>query len=435
MAFDKKTVRDINLKNKRVLMRADYNVPLVNGRIEDDYRLRQSLATIRYILAQRPACLVLISHLGRPKGEVKKDLSLAPVAKRLDQLLGENVKFVSDCVGPEVKAALASLPASGVALLENLRFYPEEEQNDKDFAGAIVEAVGAEIFVADGFGVVHRAHASTEAITSFLPSVAGLLLEKEVDTITRVMAEPERPLVAVVGGAKISDKITVLQKLIDIADCVAVGGALANDFFRVKRIKIGDSLSDDGSLDLAREILAKAEKVEKEREFKFLLPGDVVVAKDSSGRAKTRVVDISDHALADIENYPKTPPAASHTVAAHERILDIGPVSAARIAGAVNLSKTVIWSGTLGMTEVKGIAGARDPFGHGTRTVAEAMVGESNHHANKPFSVVGGGDTVAYVEAQGMVDDFNHVSTGGSASLELMAGKKLPGVEALLEDK
>lgn len=432
MAFDKKTVRDINLKNKRVLMRADYNVPLVNGRIEDDYRLRQSLATIRYILAQQPACLVLISHLGRPKGEVKKDLSLAPVAKRLDQLLGEDVKFVNDCVGPGVKEVLANLPVGSLALLENLRFHPEEEKNDKDFARSIVEATGAEVFVADGFGVVHRAHASTEAITDFLPSVAGLLLEHEIDTITRVMAEPERPLVAVVGGAKISDKIAVLQKLIDIADCVAIGGALANDFLRAQRVKVGASLVDDGSLSLAKDILAVAAKTEEKRNFKFLVPGDVVAAKDFSGRAPTRVVDITDHALADIQNYPKTPPATSHSVAAHEKILDIGPVSAARIAGAINLSRTVIWSGTLGMTEVTGIAGARDPFGHGTRTVAQAMIGESNHHANKPFSVVGGGDTVAYVETQGMVDDFNHVSTGGSASLELMAGKKLPGVEALV---
>lgn len=431
--FTKQTIKDIDLEGKTVLLRADYNVPLEDGRITDDYRILQSLPTIHYLL-ERNVRLIICSHLGRPTGPNDTANSLFPVAKRLQQLLDRHVAFATDCVGEPAQKAASQLKHGEVLLLENLRFHPEEEKNDKEFAGAIVETSGAEVFVADGFGVVHRAHASTEAITGFLPSVAGLLLEREVDTITRVMLKPERPLVAVVGGAKISDKIAVLQKLIDIADCVAVGGALANDFLRAQRVKVGASLVDDGSLSLAKDILASAAQTEEKRSFKFLTPGDVVVAKDSSGRVPTRVVSISDHALADIENYPKTPPATSHSVAAHEKILDIGPVSAARIAGAINLAKTVVWSGTLGMTEVKGIAGARDPFGHGTRTVAEAMIGESNHHVNKPFSVVGGGDTVAYVEAQGMVDDFNHVSTGGSASLELMAGKKLPGVEAL-EDK
>lgn len=431
MAFNKKTIRDIELKGKRVLMRADYNVPISEGRISDDYRLRQSLETIKYILAQSPASLVIISHLGRPKGQPAKDLSLAPVAKRLAQLTQNHVQFVDDCVGPSVQHAIAQLPVGGLALLENLRFHPEEEENDKNFARAIVSATGAQVFVADGFGVVHRAHASTEAITGLLPSVTGLLLEREVDTITNVMADPKRPLVAVVGGAKISDKIGVLERLVDLADCVAVGGALANDFLRAQRTRIGASLVDNDSLNLAKDILAKTAKVEKSRNFKFLVPGDVVVAQNDSGRARTRVVDISTHALADIENYPKTPPPHSHTIGAEEKILDIGPVSAAKIAGAIDMARTVIWSGTLGMTEVKGIAGARNPFEHGTRTVVEAMIGDSKTHANKPFSVVGGGDTVAYVESQGLVEDFNHVSTGGSASLELMAGRKLPGVEAL----
>ncbi|HVX58393.1 MAG TPA: phosphoglycerate kinase [Candidatus Saccharimonadales bacterium] len=434
MAFAKKTIRDIDLRGKKVLIRADYNVPLKGDKIQDDYRIKQSLPTIKYILSQSPAALILISHLGRPDGPQDKDCSLAPVAARLTQLLNQHVEFVSDCVGEAVSSAVSRVPVGGLALLENLRFHKEEEANDKSFAQEIVTATGAQIFVADGFGVVHRAHASTDAIAGLLPAVAGLLLEKEVDTITSVMADPKHPLVAVVGGAKISDKIDVITKLMDIADCVAVGGALANDFLKVQRIGIGASLYDEDSLNLARDILAKAVEVEKKRNFKFLVPGDVVVAKDASGRARTRVVDLTEHMLADQQSYPKTPPRQAHSVAADEKIMDVGPVSAARIAGAIDMAATVIWSGTMGVTEIKGIAGARDPFGHGTRVIVESMIGESNNHANKPFTVVGGGDTVAYVESQGLVNDFNHVSTGGSASLELMAGRKLPGVEAL-EDK
>ncbi|HEU5005285.1 MAG TPA: phosphoglycerate kinase [Candidatus Saccharimonadales bacterium] len=431
MSFNKKTIRDVDLKGKRVLLRADYNVPLKDGLIQDDYRLRQSLPTIKYILSKEPAALIIMSHLGRPKGQPDLKYSLRPVARRLAVLLGQHVEFTGDYLGPPASNGLANLKNGGVALLENLRFHPEEEANDSAFAKEIVASTGAEVFVADGFGVVHRAHASTEAITKFLPSVAGLLLEKEVDTITEVMANPKRPLVAVVGGAKISDKIDVLNRLIEIADCVAVGGALANDFLRAQRIGVGASLCDDASLGIAKTVLLQAARTERKRNFKFLVPGDAVVAKKADGRAKTRIVDLFTHSVADIENYPKTPNQKSHTIQKDEMILDAGPVSAARIAGAIDMAQTVIWSGTLGVTEVKGIAGARDPFGHGTRTIVEAMIGDSNTHANKPFSVVGGGDTVAYVESQGLVSDFNHVSTGGSASLELMAGRKLPGVEAL----
>jgi phosphoglycerate kinase len=431
LQFNKKTIREIDLQGKKILMRADYNVPIKEGRIADDYRLRQSLETLRFILAQKPARLVIISHLGRPAGPSDKDCSLLPVAKRLSRLLDKDVHFVNDCVGHEVANSLADLPPGSVALLENLRFHPEEEKNDKTFAKEIVEATGAEIFVQDGFGVVHRAHASTQAVAELLPSAAGLLLEKEVSTITQVMSDPQRPLVAIVGGAKISDKIDVLNRFIDIADCVAVGGALANDFLKVQRIKIGASVYDKESLSVAREVLAKAAEAEKTRNFKLLIPSDVVVAKQADGRSRTRVVELTHHALADIEAYPKNPTQHSHTISSDEKIFDIGPLSAARIAGAVDMSRTVVWSGTLGVTEVKGIAGARDPFGHGTRTLVDAIIGESNRHANKPFSVVGGGDTVAYVESQGLVEDFNHVSTGGSASLELMAGRQLPGVEAL----
>jgi 3-phosphoglycerate kinase len=430
--FTKKTVREIDLRGKRVLLRADYNVPLKDGRISDDYRIKQSLETVKYILDQEGSSLVIISHLGRPDGKPDPAMSLAPVAKRLRELMDREVGFAADCVGDEAKNAAAQLQPGGILVFENLRFHPEEEKNDAGFAQALVDASAAEIFVQDGFGVVHRAHASTEAITKLLPAVAGLLLEREVDIITKTMQDPARPLVAVVGGAKISDKIDVLKKFIDICDCVAVVGALANDFLIAQGHTVGKSLSEPESLEIAKQALEEAQTIEKQREFSFLVPVDAVVSTDISGKAATRIVDISSNTLADIQAYPKTPAPEASAVAADELILDIGPISAAYIAGAIKVCKTVVWAGPCGVTETKGLSGAQAPFAHGTKVVVEAMIGDSNHHTNKPFSLVGGGDTVAYVESEGLVEDFNHVSTGGSASLELMSGKALPGVEALL---
>lgn len=429
--FNKKTVRDISIKNKRVLMRADYNVPLDRSHILDDYRLRASLPSIRYILDQKPNGLVIVSHLGRPKGPDDKQFSLAPVAKRLSELLGRKVFFVSDCVGPTARLACEQLPPSGVLLLENLRFHQEEEADSTDFAKALAEVSQADIFVQDGFGVVHRKHASTDAITKLMPAVAGLLLEREIETIERVMTSPDRPLTAVIGGAKISDKIDVLSKFIDMADCVVVGGALANDFLHAEGVKIGDSLVDKEAFKLARDVLAKARKYEKERNFKFMVPVDGVVSRSADGRSSTRLVDFGAHALADIEAYPKKPKSSAYSLKAGEKILDIGPVSASRAAGAIDMSRTVVWAGTMGVAEAKPLTGAESPFGHGSCLVAEAIIGSSNHHANKAFSLVGGGDTVSYIESKGWVDDFSHVSTGGSASLELMAGHHLPGIDAL----
>ncbi len=434
MAFNKKTVRDVNLAGRRVLLRADYNVPLTEGKITDDYRLRASLSTINYILDQKPAALVIIAHLGRPKSPTDKNLSLLPVAKHLGQLLGKSVHFAHDCVGDEVSSALERLKPGGVLVLENLRFHPGEEENDPAFAKAIVEATGAEVFVADGFGVVHRAHASTVAITKLLPSVAGLLLAKEVETITKLISQPPRPLVAVLGGAKIADKIELLEKMVETADAVAVVGAMANDFLLAEGIKIGKSIVDRDALGETRKILAKARQAEAKRNFNFLVPVDVVVSTDPGGGRSTRVVDLISHSLADIQAYPKLPRHAAYSVAADELILDIGPISAGYIAGAVKMAAAVIWNGTCGVTESRGLAGAAAPFAHGTRIVAEAMMGASLHHANRPFTFVGGGDTVGYVAAKGWVDDFSHVSTGGGASLELVTGHKLPGAEAL-EDK
>jgi phosphoglycerate kinase len=315
-------------------------------------------------------------------------------------------------------------------LLENLRFHEEEEKNDPGFAKELVEASGAQVFVQDGFGVVHRAHASTDAVTKLLPSVAGLLLEKEVDTITKAMQEPEHPLVAIVGGAKISDKIEILRKMIPIADCVAVVGAMANDFLVAEGVNVGKSVYEKEVLDTTKEILETARRVETERQFNFLVPVDSVVSKAVDGSAPTREVDLTSHTLSDIQAYPKVPPQGAFGIEQDEMILDTGPISAAYIAGAIKMSKTVIWNGTCGVTETKGIAGAHRPFAHGTKMIVDAMIGHSQKHQG-PFTIVGGGDTVGYVESEGLVNDFGHVSTGGGASLDLMSGKLLPGVEAL----
>jgi 3-phosphoglycerate kinase len=434
VGFDKKTVRDVDLKHKRVLLRADYNVPVKDGRISDDYRIKQSVETIKYIWEQYESSIVIISHLGRPDGKPAPEFSLKPVAKKLEELLGKKVLFAGDTIGVEAKAACEQLQPGQILLLENVRFDGREEKNSKDYAQAIVDTAKADVFVQDGFGVVHRAHATTEAITHLLPSVAGLLLAKEVVTIEKAVKDPARPLVSVVGGAKISDKIEVLNKLIEISDTVAVVGAMANNFLLAEKLKIGKSLIERETLDTAKDVLEHVRREEKKRNFNFLLPIDAVVSKRTDGTAATRIVDLSGNNLADIEAYPKLPKPAAYTVAHDELILDIGPMSASIIAGAIKLSNTVIWNGTCGVAETKGIAGAHDPFAHATHVIMDAMISGSNQHANKPFSLVGGGDTVSYVEQQGMTEDFSHVSTGGGASLELISGHKLPGVEAL-QDK
>jgi phosphoglycerate kinase len=429
--FNKKTIKDIELKGKRVLLRADYNVPVIKGKISDDYRIKQSVPTIKYILEQAGSSIVIISHLGRPDGKPSEEFSLKPVAKRLAELLGKDVKFASDTVGLEAKLACTELKPGGVLLLYNLRFDPREEKNDTGFAKELTDTTGAQVFVQDGFGVVHRAHASTDAVTRILPSVSGLLLEQEVGTIGTLLKDPKRPLVSVIGGAKVSDKIEVLNQLIEISDCVAVVGAMANNFLAAHKIKIGHSLLEKEAMDTTEEILDRVLREEKKRNFNFLLPVDAVVSKKKDGTAPTRIVDLFGNNLADIEAYPKVPKPTAYTIGAEEIMLDIGPVSAAQIAGAIKMASTVIWNGTCGITEVKGIAAARAPFAHGTRTIVDAMIGSSNQHANRPFTFVGGGDTVSYVEEQGLTEDFGFVSTGGGASLELISGHKLPGVEAL----
>lgn len=427
--FTKKTIQDIDVHGKRVLMRADYNVPIGdNGKITDDYRIQQSLGTINALLEQ-DAKVVIISHLGRPEGKADPAFSLKPVASRLQELLKKDVQFAVDCVGPEAEKAVAALKKGEILLLENLRFHPEEEKNDEAFAQEL--AKHGEVFVQDGFGVVHRAHASTDAVTRFLPSVAGLLLAKEVDTITRVMDTPERPLMAIVGGAKISDKIDVLTKFIDIADFIAIGGAMANTFLAAEGIDIAKSKYEPNDVPIAKDILTQAREKAKKERFIFYIPQDGIVATDLDKATSTRIVDWDAHVIAEVEHYPKQPPENSRVIGNDEMILDIGPFSGAFIAGGIQLANTVVWNGTMGVTEVQGLQGPVGPFAHGTELIIDALMGDYGH---RPFSLVGGGDTVGYVEQRKLTGSFNHVSTGGGASLELMAGRKLPGVEAL-QDK
>lgn len=426
--FTKKTIKDFNMSGKRVLLRADYNVPIENdGTITDDYRVEKSLPTIQYLLKQ--GCAVIIcSHLGRPESPKDKSCSLKPVAKRLGELLERDVKFAQDCVGAVAQEAAQKLKPGQVLLLENLRYHREEESNDEGFAKQLAGL--AEIFVQDGFGVVHRAHASTEAVTHHIPSIAGLLLENEVDTITNVMDKPDRPLMAIIGGAKISDKLDIINRFIDIADFMAIGGAMANTFLMAEGIDIAKSKAEQDDVPLAKEIIERAREKSKNQRFIFYLPQDGVVATSLDKTAKTRVVDWDAHIFASVENYPKRPPHESRHMDENELILDIGPFSGAFIAGGMQMANTVIWNGAMGVTETQGLQGPVGPFAHGTELVIDSMLGQYGH---RPFSVVGGGDTVGYIEARKLMNGFNHVSTGGGASMELMSGKPLPGVEALME--
>ena len=428
--FTKQTINDVRLKGKQVLLRADYNVPLDDeGNITSDYRIKQSLPTIM-ALKDAGCKIVICSHLGRPKGPDDASCSLKPVAKRLSELLGETVEFLPDCVGDATKLATSQLQPGQVVLVQNLRYYKEEEQNNEDFARVLAEDTNAELFVQDGFGVVHRAHASTDAITHYLPAVSGLLLAHEVDTITEVMSNPSRPLMAIIGGAKIADKIDIIHVFLEIADVVVIGGAMANTFLLAKGVAVGDSLVDKEDVAVAKEILEKAEQIASERPFTFYLPQDGVVATEISKSAATRIVDWDAHVIADIEAYPKPVKPQASKVAPHEKILDIGPFSGAFIAGAMQLCKTVVWNGTMGVTETQGLQGPIGPYAHGTELIIDGLLGS---HGNKPFSVLGGGDTTGYIEDRKLTDMFGHVSTGGGASLELMAGKTLPGVASLLD--
>ncbi len=430
--FTKKTVRDVDVRGKIVLLHGELDVPLSEDgkQVTSDFRVASIIPTIKY-LQEQDCKIVLIGKNGRPDGKVNPKMSLAPVAATLAELLGQDVRFVAECVGDQVKAAVAEMQPKQLVMLENLRFHPEEEANNDDFAKQIVQDTGAEVMVQDDFALAHRKEAGTDAITRFVTSVAGLHLEKEIETITNVMQNPERPLAAIVGGAKISDKIDVLVKFIEIADFVAIGGAMANTFLAAKGTKIGKSKYDEDELDLAHKILEQAETKAKAGKFVFFLPRDGVVAKTADKNAQTRLVDWDAALISEVQTYPKPLPPETHVVADGEMIMDVGPFSAAFIAGGVQLAKTVIWNGTLGVTEIPALHGPVGPFAHGTELLIEALTGD---FGPKPFVLVGGGDTAGYIEQRRLTGAFSHVSTGGGASLELMAGRQLPGVEAL-QDK
>jgi 3-phosphoglycerate kinase len=424
--FKKKTVKDINLRGKTVLLRVDYNVPIKNGIIQDDFRIRQSLETIKYLISQE--CKIIIcSHLGRPEG-MDPSLSLRPVVLRLSKLLNKGVAFAPNLSSENINSEVKNLKSGQILLLENLRFNPGEDKDDDKFAKQLSEL--ADIFVQDAFGVVHRYNASTVAVTKYLPSVAGLLLECEVDTITNVAQNPKKPLMVVVGGAKIADKIDILERFISMADYIMLGGAMANTFLKASGTEIGASKYDENELPLARRILQLAKTESKKRNFTLQLPFDVVVSKKMDSNTTLRIVDWSSYSLSEIESYPKRPPKRGSTVLSDEKIFDIGPFTGAYIAGVMQSMNTVIWNGTMGVTEVPSLITSTGPYSHGSELVLQAISGEFGH---KPFSLVGGGDTAGFVQSKEMSANINHLSTGGGASLELLGGHKLPGVEALLD--
>ena len=403
--FFKETIRDVDLRGRTVLVRVDYNVPLtLDGQISDDLRIRASLPTLRYLI-ERNCKIIVISHLGRPNGRQKK-YSLAPVAAHLADVLGRPVRFVDDCVGDKVRQMVRYARRGSVTVLENLRFYAEEEADDLTFARSIVKATGAEYFVQDGFGVVHRAHASTHAITLCIPGVAGLLLEKEFMTITRVMQRPHHPLVAIFGGAKVSDKIGLIHRLMTKADTVLIGGAMANTFLCYKGYAIGASKAETDQDDVLDEIYRNAvEKVGAAQVDEFLrLPSDVAIAREPRANSVRREVMVGE-------------------VEADMKMLDIGTQTIEQFAEVIANAKTVIWNGPLGYAESK-------TFAIGSARTAMAIA-----QNEKVTSIVGGGDTADFVLKWDGHDgaSFTHVSTGGGASMELMAGKKLPGVESLLD--
>jgi phosphoglycerate kinase len=405
MGFFKLTIRDVPLDHQTVLVRADYNVPLApDGTISDDLRIRASLPTLQYLL-DRGCKIVIISHLGRPEGR-DAALSLEPIALRLAQLLRQNVRFVDDTIGDKVFQAIKRAPKISITVLENLRYYPEEEADSQEFAQKIAKASGARYFVQDGFGVVHRAHASTHAITLCIPSVAGLLLEREYTTITGAMEAPKRPLVAIMGGAKVSDKIAVIQRFVSVADTIIIGGAMANTFLAYKGISVGASKVEDDQRAVLDGIYAAArDKVGDRVDDFIILPVDVAVTPSIDPKSARRVVAVD-------------------SIRADDIALDIGDVSIERIAREVEASHTVVWNGPLGYSEIPA-------FAHSSARLALTLATHTDI-----VSIIGGGDTADFVlkwAGKGGEDRFTHISTGGGASLELMAGDKLPGVESLLD--
>lgn len=391
--MDKKTVRDLDVAGKKVLVRVDFNVPLNDkGEITDDTRITASLPTIQYLLEQK-AAVILMAHLGRPKGQVKPELSLAPVAKHLGKLLGKKILFAPDCVGEAAQAAASKLKPGHILLLENLRFHKEEEKNDMDFAEKLASL--ADLYVNDGFGVSHRAHASVEGVTHFLPAAAGFLLEKEIQYVGQAVTNPLHPFVAIIGGAKVSDKIGVISNLLDKVDTLLIGGGMANTFLAAQGYKMGKSLVEEDKLDLAKELLAKAKK----NKVNMLLPTDLVMAAAFAPDA--------EHVTEKVKNLNQAYMA-----------LDIGAETSKAYAEALADAKMIVWNGPMGVFEM-------DAFCKGTEAVAKAVA------KSRATSIVGGGDSVAAIEKLGLAKRITHISTGGGASLKYLEGKVLPGVAAL----
>jgi phosphoglycerate kinase len=395
--MNKKTIRDIDLKGKRVLVRVDFNVPLDGDKITDDTRIRGAVPTIQAILDQQPRSVILMSHLGRPKGGPDPKFSLKPVAPALAKLLGKDVAFADDCVGEVAEKAADALPQGGVLLLENTRFYPSEEKNDLDLAKQMA-ALG-DVFVMDAFGSAHRAHSSTVGVTEYLPAVAGLLMEKEIDYLGSAIENPQRPFVAILGGAKVSDKIAVIESLLGKVDKLLIGGGMANTFFKAQGAEMGNSLVEDAALDTARGLLAKSGG-------KLVLPVDAVIGDQFADDAQTRTIKVTDG------------------VPAGWGIYDIGPETVKRFADALKDAKTIVWNGPMGVFE-------KPIFASGTNAVAQLLADRTKAGA---VSIVGGGDSVAAIEEAHLADQITHISTGGGASLEMLEGKTLPGVAAL-QDK
>ncbi|MDS1030630.1 phosphoglycerate kinase [Bacillota bacterium LX-D] len=395
--MNKKTIRDIDVQGKRVLVRVDFNVPMdEQKKITDDTRITAALPTIKY-LQEKGAKIILTSHLGRPKGKVDPKYSLAPVAERLGELLGQKVELAKEAVGQETKERAAQLKAGEVLLLENIRYYPGEEKNDPELSKSLAEL--ADVYVNDAFGTAHRAHASTAGVAEYLPGAAGFLMEKEISFLGKALANPEHPFTAILGGAKVSDKIGVIENLLTKVDALIIGGGMANTFLKAQGREVGKSLVEEDKLDLAKEILAKA----NEKKVAFYLPEDVVVATAVSAEAEYKEVTVQE-------------------IPADLMIVDIGPETRQKYAQIIAEAKTVVWNGPMGVFEL-------DNFAQGTIAVAQAM----SKLQGQGTTIIGGGDSAAAVEKAGLGDKMTHISTGGGASLEFLEGKKLPGVEALAD--
>ncbi len=392
--MNKLTVQDIDLKGKKVIMRADFNVPLDDQlNITDARRIQAALPTIQYILEQEPSKLILMSHLGRPKGEAIDKMRLIPVAQKLQELIGEDVLKTDDCVGDEVKAAIAD-STQRVILLENLRFHKEETKNDPDFAQQLASL--ADIYVNDAFGTAHRAHASTEGITNYLTSAAGFLLKKEIDFLGKAITNPEKPFVVILGGAKVSDKILLIENLISKADAIIIGGGMAYTFLKAQGKSIGNSICENDRVDLAKSLLEKA----KAAGVKMVLTSDFVIVESFDRPEDRRTVEEIPDGWESV---------------------DIGPKTCAEYKEALSTAKTVVWNGPMGVFEI-------DAFAQGTREIAEYLAGLEN-----VTTIIGGGDSAAAVSKFGLDDKMTHISTGGGASLELLEGKELPGIVALTD--